>query len=468
MCALGVGGIIAISIVTDQLIRGSSNTSWYTPFVLVLCYSLALAMPINAALSTRTIRHRAMHIANGVVGILLFAAFVGFLYRTVHVPGTWGYCLLAAVLFQVFMLLNVLSRLVADWIALVDLKRILGIDEAGLALRSSDSATTEPAVEPNDQLRGLDVGHPDDRLSVDGEPRAGSPRQIVSTAWFALVVGMSLNLIVQFACVFLLAGMVRPNKTTLQDYETQIYELLTAPSFFLAIVVLSQASVLAVVMFAARLSPLPTLQRLALLPVHWNPSRWAMVIASCLFPVGVGVILVEILGQVIAPDPTLETVLRNLSPAQWWLYLVVIALLPGFIEELLFRGYFQSRLHLRWHPAVCVTLSGVLFGLFHIHPHAIVFATVVGMWFAYIAYCSGSTWPTIACHVAINALMTLLSWMAIYTFIDSGIGIGIILALSGLVPFVRSLRWLSDISKPLVHDGRGQASGPASLPCSSH
>lgn len=394
LLASGGGGIVAISIVANQHITGSSNTSWYSPFVLVLCYALALAMPIHAALSEHTIRHRPLHIATGIVGLLLFAAFVGFLYGTNYDGGYWSYCLLAAVLLQGFILLSALTRLVADWNA-----------------------------------------------SADGK--------MISTAWLALVVGMSVNLFVQFACGFVVAVMVRPNAATMEDYETQVYELLTSPSIFLAIVVLSQASLFAVVMMAARLSPLPTRQRLALLPVAWNVWRWGIVIASCLFPMGVGVILLEIMSLVVAPDPTLETVLRKLSPAQWWLYLLVIALLPGFVEELLFRGYFQSRLQLRWQPGWCVALSGVLFGLFHIHPHAILFAIVVGLWLAYIAYCSGSTWPTIACHVAINAWMTLLSYLAIYNDIDSGVVIGVILVLAGLVPFVVSLRWLNGMSKPM-------------------
>ncbi len=82
--------------------------------------------------------------------------------------------------------------------------------------------------------------------------------------------------------------------------------------------------------------------------------------------------------------------------------LLFISLAPGFMEELLFRGYIQSRLLKRWPAGWAILVSSVLFGLLHIMPQAVVFATVVGLWLGVVAWRTNSVWPGIACHAFVN------------------------------------------------------------------
>lgn len=432
LLASGAAGTVPIFIASNQLIKGSSNALAYTLVVLVLCYTLALVMPINNALSQRNLRRLILHAATGIVGMLLLAVFVGLLFAT---NDGSGFCRSTAMLLQVAILLYMMTCLVAEWIIFADIADIL---KARLTFRLCDL--------PLDELRSVQLKVPRrlKRLPVDLHPKMRNPSDIVTAAWLVMVVGVALNLIVQFGAVFLMVRSVRPDRASLAEYETLVYELLMAPSTFFVMLILSQGSILAVVLVATWLSPIPMRHCLALLSVRWNALCWMMVLASCLFPIGMGMISSSFLGHFNPPDPLIGSVVRRLSFAEWCFFLIAISLLPGFAEELLFRGYFQNWLHFRLHPAWCVTLSGCLFGLVHIQPHAILFAMIVGLWLAYLTYCSGSVWPAICCHAVTNVLMTLLNFGAIYTNHDFQFLAAIIFACVGIGPFMVTLRWFNN------------------------
>ena len=48
-------------------------------------------------------------------------------------------------------------------------------------------------------------------------------------------------------------------------------------------------------------------------------------------------------------------------------------------------------------------MTTIVFGLFHVIPHAIALATILGLWLGVIAYRIGSIWPGGLCHGCINS-----------------------------------------------------------------
>ena len=89
--------------------------------------------------------------------------------------------------------------------------------------------------------------------------------------------------------------------------------------------------------------------------------------------------------------------------------LVMLALVPGLCEELLFRGYAQREFE-RWGgPAAGILLSGVLFGAYHLRPTQLLPLIVLGTYLAYLTWRTGSLWPAIAVHMAHNGLAVLVS-----------------------------------------------------------
>jgi membrane protease YdiL (CAAX protease family) len=74
---------------------------------------------------------------------------------------------------------------------------------------------------------------------------------------------------------------------------------------------------------------------------------------------------------------------------------------------MLFRGYVQRRLIERWPAWVGILITSIAFALFHIMPQVVLFAFPLGVWLGMMAWKSGSVWPGIVCHAAVNGLWNI-------------------------------------------------------------
>ena len=92
--------------------------------------------------------------------------------------------------------------------------------------------------------------------------------------------------------------------------------------------------------------------------------------------------------------------------------LVIAAIGPGIAEELLFRGYIQSRLAVRWGAIAAILVSATLFGAAHFDKLQSPMTYVMGLYLGLIAYRAGSIRPTMWCHAVNNAGAVLLAWHA--------------------------------------------------------
>ena len=95
----------------------------------------------------------------------------------------------------------------------------------------------------------------------------------------------------------------------------------------------------------------------------------------------------------------------NASP---WMVVVILALLPGVCEELLFRGMLLSGLRGRLSNAWTLIVVGVLFGLFHVELSKIPQVSLMGMLLALVCLRSGSIFLSMGVHVANNGVPILL------------------------------------------------------------
>ena len=86
---------------------------------------------------------------------------------------------------------------------------------------------------------------------------------------------------------------------------------------------------------------------------------------------------------------------------------VMLALVPGVCEELLFRGYAQRQFERAAGPAGGIILAGGLFGLYHLRPSQLLPLIMLGLYMAYLAWRTGSLLPAMAVHVAHNGFAVL-------------------------------------------------------------
>jgi membrane protease YdiL (CAAX protease family) len=173
----------------------------------------------------------------------------------------------------------------------------------------------------------------------------------------------------------------------------------------LVVILPGQCVFLAAALGAALLSPEPLRYRLAL--QRGVASWWQWIVLALATPiVGLGS---SLLLSVLVDEPSEQ--LRLMSEmmrvhAQGG-FLVVLSLLvivlPGIVEELLFRGYLQSRLLRRWPPLAANGLSTLLFAAAHMDPLHVIGVLPLGIWLGVVAWRTGSVWPAVLCHASNNA-----------------------------------------------------------------
>ncbi len=109
---------------------------------------------------------------------------------------------------------------------------------------------------------------------------------------------------------------------------------------------------------------------------------------------------------ITAPEPptTLEPTLISLG-----LNLLVLAVLPALLEELLFRGLILHTLR-PYGEWLAVVVSAVLFGFIHGGISQSVFAFLVGLVLGWLTVTTRNIWPAIVLHFINNALSVLLQY----------------------------------------------------------
>ena len=108
------------------------------------------------------------------------------------------------------------------------------------------------------------------------------------------------------------------------------------------------------------------------------------------------------------------------STSIWYLMfsLFITAVMPGVFEEVLHRGILQKGVRDAKNFKWVLLCSGLFFGLMHLNINQFFYATIIGIFFAYIAYITNNIWPSIILHFMNNAINVFLN----FTNRNNGIG----------------------------------------------
>ncbi len=103
--------------------------------------------------------------------------------------------------------------------------------------------------------------------------------------------------------------------------------------------------------------------------------------------------------------------LGGTSVADLVVSLLIVALLAGFSEEIFFRGVMQRLFSSgRMGPHVAIWLTAFIFSLFHMQFFGFFPRFVLGAFFGYLFYWSGSLWLPVAIHALNNAMVVIAEW----------------------------------------------------------
>lgn len=141
-----------------------------------------------------------------------------------------------------------------------------------------------------------------------------------------------------------------------------------------------------------------------------RPMIWVAVLLGVPGGILTGVGLFRLADRFIPIPPELIEAFRHaLLPETipLWQLLVFLAVIPGIVEEITFRGILLHGLHRRLRPVALVLVVGAIFGLFHGSLFRILPTAFLGVLFATITLLTGSIYPAMLWHVLHNGSSVL-------------------------------------------------------------
>lgn len=187
-------------------------------------------------------------------------------------------------------------------------------------------------------------------------------------------------------------------------------DVLGSKAFAWTAVILSQVVLLACVWLACRVLGKPARERLGLLATGLRPAQGAVVLVATVVPFALGLAAAWLVTTVSGSsgDDTLglQRMWHEGSRGGSAMWILMIALLPGFTEEVFYRGFLQRGLLLRWGPVAAILTSGLLFAVGHGDPAWAAAIFPLGLWLGVVAWRTGSVLLTFTMHAGVNGLWT--------------------------------------------------------------
>ncbi len=280
------------------------------------------------------------------------------------------------------------------------------------------------------------------------QSRPAEPRLRIWPVFVAFIAALLLTFALQTMVGFGL-GFVAGFRSALSGQPVdpeEVSRLLDSPAGFLLTCFLSQASFALVVLVAAVELRGQARAELGLVgtPLTW--SRYAALALGSLAVAVLGTIPSGIIDDYLGSSLDMAKMRSELGWVSGPLFMLLVGLVPGLVEEVFFRGYMQRRLLRRWPPLAAILVTSLLFAVVHFDPSWMAFAFPMGVWLGVIAWRTGSIWPCIICHAAANTTTTLLGlpmdkggvpeWAAAVSLLLFA-GAGIVGLVAGLVTLVR-------------------------------
>lgn len=100
------------------------------------------------------------------------------------------------------------------------------------------------------------------------------------------------------------------------------------------------------------------------------------------------------------------------SPFQFFIAVIVMAVIPAIAEEFFFRGLIMGDLlKAGLSPARSIIISGIIFSIVHFEFHNFLAIGVLGIFLGYLYYVSGSLWLCIVAHFVNNFFAVLMRYL---------------------------------------------------------
>lgn len=112
--------------------------------------------------------------------------------------------------------------------------------------------------------------------------------------------------------------------------------------------------------------------------------------------------------DIMLPSSKLPELTVYQGPVSFALVLMVSVLLPGIIEELMFRGVMQGSMEMEGGRVSVIILQAFAFSIFHADPLFILSPFLAGLLLGYLRQKTGSIFPGILAHISLNMTMLVM------------------------------------------------------------
>ncbi len=110
---------------------------------------------------------------------------------------------------------------------------------------------------------------------------------------------------------------------------------------------------------------------------------------------------------------TTELMMSGTSVGSLVISVLIVGVFTGIAEELFFRGGVQKLLMCtRLNPHAAIWIAAVIFSVMHLQVYGLVPRILLGAFFGYAMWWSGSLWLPMLLHALNNSLVVVTQWMA--------------------------------------------------------
>jgi len=111
-------------------------------------------------------------------------------------------------------------------------------------------------------------------------------------------------------------------------------------------------------------------------------------------------------------EDTLKTLLKMDNPWIFIINLIIIAILPGIGEELVFRGVLQKQLGFIFRNKIlAIWVAAFIFSAIHLQFEGFIPRMVLGVVLGYLYYWTGNLWVTMIAHAFNNGIQIVLIYV---------------------------------------------------------
>lgn len=297
--------------------------------------------------------------------------------------------------------------------------------------------------------------------------------RFVLVAWGIATLAMtviSIGVLVGFS-IFAVVGAALGGEKSSDRFAEVAKVSIGGPGATWTVLIVSQISLFACMYLACRLQRKSLWARTGLNPTGLSVTQGCVLLIATAIPFGLGLAAATMASSLLGATPESELGLRRMwsegSRGSSVVWIALIAFLPGFVEEIFYRGFLQRGLLMRWGPLRSILTSSLLFAAVHGDPVTAIAIFPFGVWLGIVAWRTNSIRMTFLMHAVVNGLWTGLMILIARDVVSEAIGNWIVVAsfAVGLLAFPQAIQILrtSPMNVDAISDSSFWAPGRSNL-----